>query len=57
MKEAVARAAVPFDPRDQHRLIIKAVAVNQRPRRPENSKAAVPKSKPARSNKSVRRAS
>jgi hypothetical protein len=38
MDEAVARAAVPFDPRSQHRLIIKSVSAKQRPRRP--SKAA-----------------
>jgi hypothetical protein len=34
MKEAEARAAVPFDPRGSHRLIIKSVSAKQRPRRP-----------------------
>jgi hypothetical protein len=57
MNEAVARAAVPFDPHDKHRLIIKSVAENQRPRRPEHSKAAAPTSKPAQRSKSARRAS
>jgi hypothetical protein len=57
MKEAVARAAVPFDHRDKHRLIIKSVAENQRPRWPEGSKAADPKTKLARGAKSGRRAS
>jgi Domain of unknown function (DU1801) len=57
MNEAVARAAVPFDPHDQHRLIIKSVAENQRPRRPERSKAAAPKTRSARGAKSARRAS
>jgi hypothetical protein len=34
MKEAVARAKVPFDPRGKHRLIIKSISAKQRPRRP-----------------------
>jgi hypothetical protein len=33
MKEAVSRAAVPFDPKGTHRLILKAVSPKQRPRR------------------------
>jgi hypothetical protein len=33
MQEAVARAAIPFDPRSSHRLIIKSVSKKQRPRR------------------------
>lgn len=39
MDEAVARAAVPFDARSQHRLIIKSVSAKQRPRRPSNAAA------------------
>lgn len=34
MKEAVARAKVPLDPRNVHRLIIKSISAKQRPRRP-----------------------
>jgi hypothetical protein len=34
MHEAEARAAVPFDPRGSHRLIIKSICEKQRPRRP-----------------------
>lgn len=43
MQEAAARAVVPFDPRNKHRLIIKSVSARQRPRRP-----AQPARKPAR---------
>lgn len=57
MHEAVARAAVPFDPHDKHRLIVKSVAENQRPRRPEPAKSAASKSKPARSRKLTRHVS
>jgi len=38
MREAEARAAVPFDPRGSHRLIIKSVSARQRPRRPSDGK-------------------
>ena len=34
MQEAIARAAIPFNPRGKHRLIIKSVSEKQRPRRP-----------------------
>jgi hypothetical protein len=34
MREAVRQAKVPFDSRGEHRLIIKSVSANQRPRRP-----------------------
>jgi hypothetical protein len=34
MHEAVARARVPFDPHNVHRLIIKSISTKQRPRRP-----------------------
>jgi hypothetical protein len=34
MQEAAARAVVPFDPRNKHRLIIKSISAKQRPRRP-----------------------
>jgi hypothetical protein len=34
MNEAVARARVPFDPQNVHRLIIKSISSKQRPRRP-----------------------
>lgn len=42
MHEAVQRAKAPFTPHGTHRLIIKSVSENQRPRRPaEKSKVAV----------------
>jgi hypothetical protein len=44
MKEAVARAKVPLDPKGKHRLIIKAVSAKQRPRRP-TEKSPTEKSK------------
>jgi hypothetical protein len=34
MREAIARARVPFDPQNTHRLIIKSISPKQRPRRP-----------------------
>jgi len=34
MKQALARAKVPFDPRSKHRLIIKSISAKQKPRRP-----------------------
>jgi hypothetical protein len=34
MKESVARAKVPLDPANPHRLIIKSISAKQRPRRP-----------------------
>ena len=37
MREAVARARVPFDPAGAHRLIIKSISAKQRPRRPVKS--------------------
>jgi hypothetical protein len=40
MREAEARAAVPFDPRGSHRLIIKSICEKQRPRRPDISSTA-----------------
>lgn len=43
MQEAAARAVIPFDPRNKHRLIIQSVSARQRPRRP-----AQPARKPAR---------
>jgi hypothetical protein len=45
MEDAVARAAVPFDPHNRHQLIIKSVSARQRPRRPDHA-AAAPKIKP-----------
>jgi hypothetical protein len=41
MREAVARAKVGFDPRREHRLIIKSVSAKQRPRRPAVNDTAV----------------
>jgi hypothetical protein len=38
-REAEARAKVPFDPHGAHRLIIKSVSANQRPRRPVEQSA------------------
>lgn len=40
MHEAVARATVPFDPQNPHRLIIKSISPKQRPRRPATEKAS-----------------
>jgi hypothetical protein len=34
IKEALARAAVPIDPRGRSRLVIRSVSAKQRPRRP-----------------------
>ncbi len=48
MREAKARAKVPFDARGKHRLIIKSISPTQRPRRPPPSVAAPPKTKSAR---------
>jgi hypothetical protein len=47
MREAVSRAAVPFDPKGTHRLILKSISAKQRPRRPAQSaqKRATPKKK------------
>jgi len=39
MREAVARAIVPLDPRGKRRLIIKSISAKQRPRRPEEGAA------------------
>jgi len=39
MREAIARATVPFDPRNTHRLIIKSISPKQRPRRPATKNA------------------
>ena len=55
MEEAVARAAVPFDPRNRHKLIIKSVSAKQRPRRPEGTAPA--KSKLGAKKESARRTS
>jgi len=40
MREAETRAKVAFDPRGEHRLIIKSVSAKQRPRRPAEKDAA-----------------
>jgi hypothetical protein len=40
MREAAARAKVPFDPRGAHRLVIKSVSAKQRPRRPAQATTA-----------------
>jgi len=40
MREAVARAKVPFDPQASRRLIIRSVSAKQRPRRPTDNGAA-----------------
>jgi hypothetical protein len=47
MTEAVSRAAVPFDPKGTHRLILRAISARQRPRRPAEAapKRAIPKKK------------
>ncbi len=51
MREAAARAAIPFDPHGEHRLIIKSVSAKQRPRRPVEvppKPARAPRSKTAK---------
>jgi len=45
MQGAAARAAVPFDPGGSHRLIIKSISAEQRPRRPPESANASSPSK------------
>jgi hypothetical protein len=40
MNEAAARARVPFDPQNVHRLIIKSISPKQRPRRPATETAS-----------------
>jgi hypothetical protein len=52
MQEAVERARVPFSPKGAHRLIIKSVSENQRPRRPAAKSAA--KKAPARKSGTAR---
>jgi len=39
MREATARAKVPFDPHGKHRLIIKSISARQRPRQPAKAPA------------------
>jgi hypothetical protein len=50
MKDAVASARVPFDPKGMYRLIIKSISKKQRPRRPavksQTSKRAAPAKRP-----------
>jgi hypothetical protein len=38
MASAIEKAKVPFDLRGEHRLIIKSISANQRPRRPSKAK-------------------
>jgi hypothetical protein len=40
MREAEVQAKVPFDPKGVHRLIIKSISKNQRPRRPAGKDAS-----------------
>ena len=56
MDEAVARAAVPFDPRNKHKLIIKSISAKQRPRRPGGSTGPGAKKKVDPAKKAPRRA-
>jgi len=44
MEEAVARAKVPLDPANPHRLIIKSISAKQRPRRPATAAKSTRKS-------------
>jgi len=53
MREAKARAKVPFDAHGKHRLIIKSISPTQRPRRPSTSAVAPPKTKPTRQSRTV----
>jgi hypothetical protein len=48
MREAEARAKVPFDPKGAHRLIIRSISPKQRPRRPseEGDRVARPAAPP-----------
>ena len=48
MREAVMRAAIPFDPQGKHRLIIKSISAKQRPRRPAASAMRTRSSKAGR---------
>jgi hypothetical protein len=48
MEVAAARAKVPFDPTGKHRLIIRAIAAKQRPRRPAESTARPPRARKAK---------
>lgn len=41
MREALARAKVPLDPKAKHRLIIKSISAKQRPRRPASDGKSV----------------
>jgi hypothetical protein len=50
MQAATARAKVPFDPTGEHRLIIRAVAAKQRPRRPAESASTPPRTRKASKN-------
>ena len=43
MEQAVAKAAVPFDPAASHQLIIKSVSAKQRERKPKSAAKAVRK--------------
>jgi hypothetical protein len=53
LKEAVARAVVPFDSRGTRRLIIKSISAKQRPRRPtKGASKTSPSQEPSRTRKS-----
>lgn len=54
MDEAVTRATVPFDPRNQHKLIIKSISAKQRPRRPGGSAGPGAKNKGVSAKKAPR---
>jgi hypothetical protein len=56
MDEAVTRATVPFDPRNQHKLIIKSISAKQRPRRPGGSAGPEAKNKGVSAKKAPRSA-
>jgi Domain of unknown function (DU1801) len=50
MQAAATLAKVPFDPAGKHRLIIRAVAAKQRPRRPAETASASPRTRKASKN-------
>ncbi len=54
MRQAQGLAKVPFDPRGAHRLIIKSISANQRPRRPA-VKSGARSTRPATQGKSKRK--
>lgn len=55
MDEAVARAAVQFNPENRHQLIIKSISPKQRPRRPTDTAAKIKPRKDTAARKTLAR--